>query len=206
METWLPDYPQYPPTLKTYRYTSVLPEVTVIGAAHRLGEPKLGLFCSGTWDEGAKAIALELLAQLRDVGVGVMGGFHSPPERDCLEVLMQGQQLVIECPARSLHHLRLSSAQDAAIAQNRLILLSPFKAHHHRKTAALAQQRNQFVAALADALLILQAPLGSKTEALTRQAIAWGKTCWTLPHASNTHLYGLGVQPLPTLPTSGLLF
>jgi hypothetical protein len=49
----------------------------------------------------------------------------------------------------------------------RLLLLSPFNEKHNRVTAQLAAERNCFVAAISDEVLIPYATPGGKTEALS---------------------------------------
>ena len=52
----------------------------------------------------------DLAQQLRDTGTTVIGGFHTPMERECLTILLRGAQPVIVCPARSIDNLRLPQA------------------------------------------------------------------------------------------------
>jgi predicted Rossmann fold nucleotide-binding protein DprA/Smf involved in DNA uptake len=57
----------------------------------------------------------------------------------------------------------IPSAWKQTIEQDRLLLLSPFEKKHRRMTAALAEQRNQFVASTADEVLFIHAAAGSQT-------------------------------------------
>jgi hypothetical protein len=93
-------------------------------------------------------------------------------EKECLTLLQRGTQPVVHCPARSLDKMRLLKPQQDAIAQNQLLLLSPFATRHHRITAALAQERNQFVGAIANVIFVAHAAPGSKTERFVQQLIA----------------------------------
>jgi len=63
------------------------------------------------------------------------------------------------------------------------LLLSPFGEKNKRVTAELAAERNRFVAAISDEVLIPYAAPGSKTEALALQAIAKGKPLYTFSAA-----------------------
>jgi predicted AAA+ superfamily ATPase len=38
---------------------------------------------------------------LREAGIPVIGGFHAPMEKECLDLLLRGTQPVVICPARS---------------------------------------------------------------------------------------------------------
>ncbi len=204
-----PDNAAYPTALKQYRYSTVLPTLKAIAHPAALGLsqlPKLALFGSSQCEPELVTASVNLAQQLQEVGVCTIGGFHTPVEKACWTALMAGTQPMLYCPARSIDTLKLTQAQQTAIAQQRLMILSPFPPSQKRMTAALAGKRNQLVAALAEALLILHAKPGSKTEALVKTAIAWGKPCWTIPHPSHGHLLQLGVRSLPTLPNSTLLF
>lgn len=48
---------------------------------------------------------------LRDAGVTVIGEFHSPMEKECLNILLRGSQPIIVCPARSLENMRIKPAK-----------------------------------------------------------------------------------------------
>jgi hypothetical protein len=95
-------------------------------------------------------------------------------ERECLTMLLRGNQPLIVCPARSLRNMRLPSAYKKPLDQGRLLLLSPFSEKERRNTAELANRRNQFVAALATAIFVSHAEPAGKTEALCHQVLQWG--------------------------------
>jgi len=80
------------------------------------------------------------------------------------------------------------------LGQGRLLVLSPFDARCKRATADLAEQRNRFVAALADAVFVAHASAGGKTESLCREIVAWGKPLWTVPGPENANLLALGAK------------
>ena len=63
----------------------------------------------------------------------------------------------------------------SAIRAVRLILVSPFSDRQRRVTTELATERNRFVAAISDYLLLRYALRGGKTEALTLEVSSEGK-------------------------------
>jgi hypothetical protein len=107
-----------------------------------------------------------MVLALREAGVSVIGGFHSPMEKECLDLLLRGRQPVVICPARSLLRMRIPSVWRQALEQKRLLIVSPFEARHRRVTTELAEQRNRFVAALASEAWVAYAGPGTKTEQL----------------------------------------
>lgn len=134
----------------------------------------------------------DLIRALRDAGVPVIGGFHSPMEKECLELLLRGRQPVVVCPARGIENLRLPSAWTEPLAEDRLLILSPFAARQRRITAELAGVRNRLIAAIADAVLIAYAAPRSETEQLALELLAAGKTLFMLDHEDHRRLLEAG--------------
>jgi len=133
---------------------------------------------------------------IREAGIATIGGFQTPIERDCLDILLRGTAPVMVCPARSTEGMRIPSAWRAAIAEGRLALASPFGPTVRRPTAATAEVRNRFVLGRATAVLALHAAPGGRTEALVRAALEAGKPVATLGHPANAHLVALGAEPV----------
>ena len=106
--------------------------------------PTLGLLCSVQCPGSIILKLYDLIRALRDAGIVVMGGFQSPMERECLNLLLRGSQPVIVCTARVRQ--TLPTAWKAPIAEGRLHLVSPPGATAARTTAAMAERRNAFVA------------------------------------------------------------
>jgi len=79
-----------------------------------------------------------------------------------------------------------------AVDAGRLLLLSPFGDKQKRVTTKLAVERNRFVAAISDQVLIPYAAPGSKTEALFRELIASGKRVYTFESRSNDLMISSG--------------
>jgi hypothetical protein len=50
----------------------------------------------------------DLTQILRDTGMTIISGFHSPMERECPTILVRGAQPVIICPAKSMKNMRLN--------------------------------------------------------------------------------------------------
>jgi len=109
---------------------------------------------------------------LRDVGIPVIGGFHSPMEKECLAMLLKGTQPVVICQARSIRGMRIPTLWRKHIDDGRLLVASVFPPEQKRVTAELAERRNRFIAAMAYELLIAYAALDSATEALGLGALA----------------------------------
>jgi predicted Rossmann fold nucleotide-binding protein DprA/Smf involved in DNA uptake len=156
----------------------------------------LGFFCSVKCPGNLILQTYDLARALRDAHITVIGGFHSPMEKECLNLLLRGQQPVIICPARSIKGMRLPSEWQLPLSHGRLLLLSPFDDKQRRTTSDLAEKRNEFVAAIADVLFIAHAAPSSKTERFCREVLTWGKPLFTLDSEQNVNLISLGARPV----------
>src|SRR5262249_44213191 len=146
----------YPTALRTYLADHAPTNITIRGNLDILRQkapaPLVALFCSVQCSGAIILQTYELARALRDAEVTLISGFHSPLEKECLNVLLDGTQPVIVCPARSIERLRLPARWKAALARERLLLLSPFAEPRRRATVGRARVRNELVAALADVL------------------------------------------------------
>lgn len=165
-----------------------------LGDRKALTQPLLALFCSERCPGDLIIKACDSATELRDAGVPVISGFHSPIERECLRILLRGAQPVVICPARSIEHMRVPADWRDPISEGRLLLISPFAAKQNRITAALAAQRNEFVAALARAVLVVYADPAGQIESLARKVLAWRKPLFALESHHNARLLALGAK------------
>jgi len=193
------DHPDYPKTAIQYWDNSALPTISAIGNPKLLQQqPTLAIFCSVKCPGDLILQTYDLAKNLRDTKISTISGFHSPMEKECLMLLLRGTQPIVHCPARSLDNMRLPKEHKTAIQRDRLLMLSPFHSNQSRMTAMLAQKRNHFVAALADAVFIAYASSDSKTEDLAKQVIAWKKPRLTFTSNENQNLINLGAKTIET--------
>ena len=152
------------------------------------------LFCSSKCPGEIILKAHDLAQRFKERGIPTIGGYHSPVEQECLRVLLRGAQPILLCPARSIENMRLKSAWKDALSEERLLILSIFGSRYRRSTAALADQRNAFVAALADKICIAHAAEDSKILEFAQRVLAWGKPVFTFETPANQSLFELGAQ------------
>lgn len=170
-------------------------DVHGIGDQAILRRKCLGLICSVQCPGSLVIKTFDAIRELRDAGVFVVGGFHSPMEKECLEFLLRGEQPVIVVQGKGLGRLRLPQPWRTAIDVRRLMILSPFDGTVGRTTKATAQKRNEFIAALAAAVLIPHASPGGKAEAIARTVLQRGKPLFTFDDDENKGLLLLGARP-----------
>lgn len=169
--------------------------IVALGDLALLDRRPLAFFCSSRCPGSLIVQASDLAHALRDRGAAVIGGFHTPVERACLEILLGGAGPLIVCPARGMYKT-IPAKFRKPLADGRLLLLSPFSEAERRVTAGLAAVRNRCVAALADRVLFIHAAPGGRTEALAREVIGWGKPVYALAHEANAALMDLGARVL----------
>jgi len=170
--------------------------VAALGNVGILRSRKLALFCSAKCPGKLILETYDLAHKLREEVVTVIGGFHSPMERECLEILLRGTGPVVVCPARGLGRMRVRREFREPLENGRLLFLSPFDEKQRRATQTIAMARNHFVAALADTVFVAHAAPHSKTENFCHEIMGWGKPLITFDSAENFPLVALGAKAL----------
>jgi predicted Rossmann fold nucleotide-binding protein DprA/Smf involved in DNA uptake len=184
----------YPKRLRDHGLCGPYPNLWMIGHAPLLNRPLLGMLCSARCPGQIILQTYDMARALRAASVPVIGGFHSPMEKESLDLLLRGTQSVVICPARSLNRMRVPANWKTGIDAQRVLVVSPFKDGYRRVTAGLAEERNKLVAALANEVVVLHANPGGRTDRLCRQLMADGKTVWTLDARDNADIIRAGAR------------
>ena len=188
--------PGHPASLRMYFSDKAHEEITAIGNLDILHNKTLAIFSSIKCPGKIILETYEYIRRLRETNITVIGGFHSPMEQECLNILLKGKQPIILCPARSIENMRIKNAFKKPIKEGRFLILSPFSGNHYRISSAQADKRNHFIAALADKLFVSYAAPGSKTELLCKGWIKKGQSIFTFNNNYNQDLLDLGVEAL----------
>ena len=170
--------------------------IAALGDLDILRHRRLGLICSVRCPGSVVLKTYDAVRELRDAGVVIAAGFHSPMEKECLQILLRGTQPIIICPARSIERMRIPVELRKPLEEGRLLFLSPFSKTARRVTEKNAIYRNRFVAAWADNDFVPHAEPGSKTEALCREIISWKEPLYSLDDPSNANLIEMGAVPI----------
>lgn len=176
----------------THSKTTPWPVLNGLGNRGILRRSCLGLICSVQCPGSVVIKTFDAIRELRDAGIPVVGGFHSPMEKECLDFLLRGEQPVIVVLAKGLGRPRLTESWLTALDADRLLVLAPFGDGVRRITKAHAHCRNEFIAAHATAVLIPHASPGGKAEAIARTVLEHGKTLFTFEDERNQYLLQLG--------------
>lgn len=172
--------PGFPRSLRDRLGKSTPKSLWVIGEPTLLGQKLLAIFCSVRCPGNEILKLYDVARGLREAGVPTISGFHTPMEKECLITLLRGKQPIVICPARSIHRLRVPDEWRAAIEEGRLAIVSAFGQSVSRATKETGAQRNRFVAALAENVLIAHAEPGGQTAQLAADLTKAGRPPWTL--------------------------
>ena len=188
--------PNYPSALKQHLGKDAPNDITTIGNLDILSHNSTAFFCS-TKCLGELIVKTYDIAQiLRNAGMTVISGFHSPMERECLSILLRGAQPVIICPARSINNMRINREYKKSLKDGRLLFLSPFNENQRRISAKSSHYRNLFVAAMSAAIFVAHAGPASKTESFCKEIISWQKQIYTFDSDYNKNLIKMGARPV----------
>ncbi len=174
------------------------PTLNIVGDATILDRPKIALFCSVKCPGKIILDTYDLAKRFRNEGVLVISPFHSPMEQECLRILLQSPSPAIWCLARGLYRQIPSSPVDCrtAVAEGRLIMVTPFPETVRHITEKTATARNRLVVETASAVVVAHAASGSKMEALCREILAGGKPLYTFDHPANAALIEAGAAKI----------
>lgn len=168
-----PDDPLWPKCL-TERLGKDAPRALhAIGPVALLAARRTALFCSARTPGDAILRAHDAARRMRDQGTTVISGFHSPIEKECLQILLRGKQPIIICPGRAIDAMRIPADCRVAFEAGRILFLSPFTKQPTRVTKESALRRNEVVAALADEAYVAHIESGGKTDQIVKKLSEW---------------------------------
>jgi predicted Rossmann fold nucleotide-binding protein DprA/Smf involved in DNA uptake len=191
-------HPDYPVALRDKKGHALFPRVWAVGNLALLERPLIGFFCSVKCPGDLILRTYDLARSLRDNGVTVIGGFHSPIEKDCLDLLIKGSQPIVLCPARSIENMLVRKMFRQPLDEGRLLFLSPFEKKIKRQTTQISQVRNQFVCTMAKAVFVSHAEAKGKIEEISKEILSSNKPLYTFESEYNKTLIEMGAQPVKT--------
>jgi predicted Rossmann fold nucleotide-binding protein DprA/Smf involved in DNA uptake len=170
--TLTPSQLHWPRQLNERLTTAAPAQLWLIGNPEILNQRKIGLFCSARFPESAAVNVYNAARTFCEEEATVVSGFHSPIEKECFRILLEGKQPIIICLARALAKIQLPSEWQSAIDGGRLLLLSRFE-KSRRADKETARRRNELVAALSDEIVIIHAEPGGAVERISQLIDRW---------------------------------
>jgi predicted Rossmann fold nucleotide-binding protein DprA/Smf involved in DNA uptake len=83
------DDPAYPSKIRQYLGSHTPKVISVLGDLDILQHKLLGIFCSVKCPGNLIIRTYDLAQSLKERGIPVIGGFHSPIEQECLKILLE---------------------------------------------------------------------------------------------------------------------
>ncbi|MEQ9304501.1 MAG: hypothetical protein RJQ14_11365 [Marinoscillum sp.] len=128
---------------------------------------KVGFLCSKRCTASAVLSCFDWAKEQREKGQCVIIGNHSQIERDVFDILIKGVQPIILVLARGLMKVWDARVLEA-IAQERLLVISPFDSSIKRVSRNTAEIRNQKIIELSDKLVIGYKTAGGQLDTLLK--------------------------------------
>ena len=139
-----------------------------------LKEHKIAFLCSRTCPANIILKTYDWAIEQREKGRCIISGFHSQIEKDVFHYLLKGAQPVILALARGLKK-RIEPEIKSALAENRLLIVTPFAESVKRITAETAQKRNRLMFEVADEIFVAHASAGGNIAKLMQENLPRGK-------------------------------
>ncbi len=155
--------------------------------------PKTAFLCSRQVPASIVLKCYDWAIQQRNAEHCVISGFHSQIEKDVLHYLLKGDQPIIIALARGLKK-RLEPELKQALAQNRLLIITPFGSGVTRANQKTANKRNELMTSLADEIVVSYAQPGGNIERLIIKWLKKGKKVKTFDVAENISLIKQGCE------------
>lgn len=184
----------YPSKLRERLGESAPETLYVLGSSEILRQPMVALICSVKCPGSVVIQTFDAIREMRDAGIVVIGGFLSPMEKECLDFLLRGKQPVVMSPSKGLERLRLSKNERKVIDEGRLTVVSIFPPATSTTNKQQSQTRNEFIAALATAILIPHASLNGCAESIARENAQQAQMLFTVENHENDALTQIGAQ------------
>lgn len=156
------------PKERLARWFPTLPALHALGNLDLLRLPLTALFCSRKCPGDAILKSYDLARELREKETPVISGFHTPVEKDMLEILLKGKGPIVICPARGLEGMRITNLFRNRLSQGLLLYCSIANPNQKRITEDTAWQRNHLVAALAIDWKFIHIERGGRLEELSK--------------------------------------
>lgn len=168
--------------------------LSALSVAAALVRMPIAFFCSQSCPGDIILKAQDWANARGPVSAPVIGGFHTPIERDVLRILLRGGAPVTFVLARTVRGYRMFPAIKAAVVAGTAKIISQFPATQTRTTAVTAEARNRHILTLSGTILIAHAAPNGKTESLALDAAALGLPLLTLNSPANANLIAFGAE------------
>ncbi len=153
--------------------------------------PKTAFLCSRRCPAQVVLKSYDWAIEKRNAKTCVLSGNHSQIEKDVLHYLLKGEQPIIVALARGLKK-RLEQELAEVLANNRLLIITPFSSRVTRVTQETANKRNELMAEFANEIFVAYAQPNGNVERLVYRWLLKGKRICTFDVEENKALIEAG--------------
>lgn len=142
----------------------LLNEIDHIGNIELINRAMLAVFSSAKCPASLILKAHDYAKEIRNGEMGIISGFHSPAEREVLEVLLKGKCPIVAALGRRLKNARIPAVWKMEIEKGRMLVISPFKEYQAYVTKKMSLERNDLAARIAGRVMIVHASEGGSLQ------------------------------------------
>jgi predicted Rossmann fold nucleotide-binding protein DprA/Smf involved in DNA uptake len=139
-----------------------------LGNIKLLEYEKVAFLCSSRYSSVAVLKSYDWAIEQREAGRCVLSGFHSPLEKDVLDILLKGTQPVILALARGMYQ-KPDKELLKHVEAGRLLIITPFERSVTYITKETAEIRNRLIIDLADEIMVAHMTKGGQIERILKE-------------------------------------
>lgn len=139
-------------------------EIDYVGNIQIVNSSLLAVFSSTKCPASQILKVHDYAKEIRNGELGIISGFHSPAEKEVLEVLLKGTCPIVMVLGRRLENARIPKVWQGEIEKNRMLIVSPFKEYQKFVTKEISLKRNDFAAKIAKYVMIIHASAGGSLQ------------------------------------------
>lgn len=153
----------------TARSANQFDEIDYVGNTDLVNKSILAIFSSAQCPASLILRAHDYAKEIRNGENVIISGFHSPPEKEVLNVLLKGTCPLIVVLGRRLENARFPITWRPEIEKGRMLVISPFKEYQTQVNKDMALKRNDLAARIAGRVLIIYASEGGSLNRLVEK-------------------------------------
>ena len=134
----------------------------------------------------------DIVDAMHEARLPIIGSFQTQQETGWMKTVGRGGQPIVFCPALDIFNMNFPL--DEMWFERRAIVVTPRSFAIRKPNAAMREERDEVIAALAEQVFIAHAPPKSKLESLARRLLSKGKPVFLVNVPENAELLALGAK------------
>lgn len=143
----------------------------------------------------------DVVEAMREARLPIMGSFQSEREKGWMKTIADAGQPLILCPALDIFNMSLPFVE--MWMEERAVVVTPRSFAIRKPNAAMREERDEIIAAIAEQVFIAYAPPTSNLESLARRLLTKGKPVFVVNVPENAELLALGARGVNAADVAG---